>query len=89
MTYPELNNLFCDGEDALLDRKDYSTAYDCFVKVFECAIAATDDTHMRELAVDSYGYLYELSMCPDEGVWEMASEMIHGYAERIEALKRV
>lgn len=30
MTFVELNNLFCDGEDAYLDRKDSREAITCF-----------------------------------------------------------
>lgn len=89
MTFTELNDLFCDGEDAYLDRKDSRQAITCFGEVITAAINYPDDSKMRELAIDAYYYIATLHNDVDEYVWEEASELMERYRERIERLRKM
>lgn len=89
MTFAELNNLFCDGEDAYLDRKDSRQAITCFGSVISEAINYSDDQQMRELAIDAYYYIGTLHNDADEYVWEEASELMERYGDHIECLRNM
>lgn len=89
MTFAELNDLFCDGEDAYLDRKDSREAITCFGNVISTAINYPEDPKMRELALDAYYYIGTLHNDTDEYVWEEASELMERFGERIERLRNM
>lgn len=89
MTFVELNNLFCDGEDAYLDRKDSREAITCFGDVIFTAINYPEDPKMRELAIQAYYYICTLHNDADECVWEEASGLMERYGDRIEHLRNM
>lgn len=88
MDYVELNNLFCDGEDAFLDHKDYRLALDCFSEVLIKALDRRKDPDMAALAIDAYEYIGTLYSCEDEFVWEESSRLINMYQPILNELKR-
>lgn len=88
MTYAELNNIFCDGEDAFLDQKDYRLALDCFSEVLIKALDCREDPDMAVLALDAYEYIGSLYSCEDEFVWEESSRLIDQYQPVLAELKK-
>lgn len=88
MTYEELNNLFCDGEDAYLDSKDYLSAFNCFSQVLTESMKNTDNPDMCKLALESYNYIGSLYFCDTEVVWEEASYLLEQYRAQINKIQQ-
>ncbi|MEE0979787.1 MAG: hypothetical protein UH625_10345 [Muribaculaceae bacterium] len=88
MDYVELNNLFCDAEEAYSD-KQYRRALELFSYVLEKSIASIDsDPEMPSLAIDAYDYIGVLHSLADDYIWEECSELINRYRHRIETLEQ-
>ena len=86
MDYVELNNLFCDAEDAY-SGKQYRRALELFSCVLEKSLASIDsDPEMSSLAIDAYDYIGVLHSSADDYIWEECSELINSYRHRIETL---